>query len=299
MSDKNTPHLSEDVKSEPITSPSDVTATDSVPLTDLLLESENLEIKTAISDSQEAAEKLQDLKSTLLDSAELATRGASLAVKAGVEMHQAAEKLMSSTVTQQKFNKIILLAFGATMTLAIVLFTVMAFRMQSKISQLDAMVLAVGKRVVAMDASIELVSNASELIKDVSTKQDALSNSQVKLENRIDESIKVTQVVPDLKAKQPEDKNTEIKLLLQNLDLKIQAQANSTKSLVAQIQKLQISLPDPNSFKRELESATRLLKERQVLEATSTTTVPAVVKPKERVVQFPRVAQPAGATEKP
>ena len=299
MSDKNTPHLNEDIKDETIIASSDVTTTESVPLADLLLETESLETQATIPDSQKDAEKLQDLKSTLLDSAELATRGASLAVKAGVEMHHAAEKLMSSSVTQQKFNKIILLAFGATMTLAIVLFTVMAFRMQSKITQLDAMVLAVGKRVVSMDASIELVSNASELIKDVSTKQDALSSSQVKLENRIDESIKVTQVVPDLKAKQPEDMSKELKLFLQNLDLKIQAQANSTKLLAAQIQKLQISLPDPNSFKRDLESASRLLKERQFLEAASTSTVPAVVKPKEKVVQFPRVAQPALATEKP
>lgn len=299
MSDKNTPHLNEDIKDETIIASSDVTTTESVPLADLLLETESLETQATIPDSQKDAEKLQDLKSTLLDSAELATRGASLAVKAGVEMHHAAEKLMSSSVTQQKFNKIILLAFGATMTLAIVLFTVMAFRMQSKITQLDAMVLAVGKRVVSMDASIELVSNASELIKDVSTKQDALSSSQVKLENRIDESIKVTQVVPDLKAKQPEDMSKELKLFLQNLDLKIQAQANSTKLLAAQIQKLQISLPDPNSFKRDLESASRLLKERQILEAASTSTVPAVVKPKEKVVQFPRVAQPALATEKP
>lgn len=299
MSDKNTPHLNEDIKDETIIASSDVTSTESVPLADLLLETESLETQATIPDSQKDAEKLQDLKSTLLDSAELATRGASLAVKAGVEMHHAAEKLMSSSVTQQKFNKIILLAFGATMTLAIVLFTVMAFRMQSKITQLDAMVLAVGKRVVSMDASIELVSNASELIKDVSTKQDALSSSQVKLENRIDESIKVTQVVPDLKAKQPEDMSKELKLFLQNLDLKIQAQANSTKLLAAQIQKLQISLPDPNSFKRDLESASRLLKERQFLEAASTSTVPVVVKPKEKVVQFPRVAQPALATEKP
>ena len=299
MSDKNTPHLNEDIKDETIIASSDVTSTESVPLADLLLETESLETQATIPDSQKDAEKLQDLKSTLLDSAELATRGASLAVKAGVEMHHAAEKLMSSSVTQQKFNKIILLAFGATMTLAIVLFTVMAFRMQSKITQLDAMVLAVGKRVVSMDASIELVSNASELIKDVSTKQDALSSSQVKLENRIDESIKVTQVVPDLKAKQPEDMSKELKLFLQNLDFKIQAQANSTKLLAAQIQKLQISLPDPNSFKRDLESASRLLKERQFLEAASTSTVPVVVKPKEKVVQFPRVAQPALATEKP
>jgi len=296
MSDKNAPHLNQDVKEETIISSSEVT--DSAPLADLMLETENLEAKTAISESQEAAEKLQDLKGTLLDSAELATRGASLAVKAGVEMHQAADKLMLSTVSQQKINKIILLAFGTTMALAIILFTVMSFRLQSKISQLDAMVLAVGKRVVAMDASIEQVSTASELIKDVSTKQDALTSSQNKLESRIDESIKVTQVVPDLKAKPPEDKNKEIILLLQNLDSKIQLQANSTKLLAAQIQKLQVSLPDPQSFKRELETASRLLKERQVIEAASSSVVPVLVKPKEKVVQFPRVAQPAATTEK-
>lgn len=299
MSDKNNLHLNEDVNEKNVTSLSDVTASVSVSVDDSLSETKNPETSTTILDSPNDAEKLQDLKSTLLDSAELATRGASLAVKAGVEMHHAAEKLMASTVDQQKFNKIILLAFGTTMTLAIVLFTVMAFRMQSKISQLDAMVLAVGKRVVAMDASIELVSNASELIKDVSIKQDALTSSQNKLESRIDESIKVSQIVPDLKAKPPEDKNKEIKLLLQNLDSKIQLQANSTKLLASQINKLQISLPDPQSFKRELESASRLLKERHMNEAASAIPVPVVVKPKEKVVQFPRIAQPAAAVEKP
>ena len=82
------------------------------------------------------------------------------------------------------------------------------------------------------------------------------------------------------------------------MDSKIQLQANSTKLLAAQIQKLQISLPDPQSFKRELESASRLLKERHINEAAPAITVPVVIKPKEKVVQFPRVAQPAAA-EKP
>jgi hypothetical protein len=252
-----------------------------------------------ISDSQKEAEKLQDLKSTLLDSAELATRGASLAVKAGVEMHHAADKLMNNSIAQQKFNKIILFAFAGAMTLAIILFTVMAFRMQSKISQLDAMVLAVGKRVVTMDATIELVASASELIKDVSAKQDELTGSQKKLETRIDESIKAALVVPDPKAKQPDDKNKEVIKLIQNLELKIQAQANSTKIISGQLQKLQTTLPDPSSFKREIEAASRLLKERAALEAVPAPVVQAPVKPKERVVQFPRVAQPATGTEKP
>ena len=270
-------------------------------LTKLSDESQGLNIPSddsALSDLQTEAEKMQDLKSTLLDSAELATRGASLAVKAGVEMHHAAEKLMTSSVTQQKFNKIILLAFGATMTIALVLFVVMAIRMQSKITQLDAMVLAVGKRVVTMDASIELVSTASDLFKDFSSKQDALTNAQLKLEGKIDESMKAALVAPDPKSKPVEDTSKEIKLLFQNLESKIQAQASSIKSISSQIQKLQTSLPDPNSFKRELESASRLLKERQILDAAPIVS-PPVVKPKEKIVQFPRITQPGTGADKP
>jgi len=289
MSDKNLPPVSGVI--------------DEVPMS--YLDDSNLETSKASADNLEAssvqneAEKMQDLKSTLLDSAELATRGASLAVKAGVEMHHAAEKLMTSSVSQQKFSKIILLAFGATMTVAIVLFVVMAFRMQSKISQLDAMVLAVGKRVVSMDSSIELVATSSDLIKDFSTKQDAFASAQVKLENKIDESIKAALVVPDQKLKPAEDVNKDLKQLVQNLDLKIQAQASTIKSISSQIQKLQSSLPDPTNFKRDLEAASRLLKERQALDVAPNPPTAPLVKPKEKIVQFPRIAQPANNPDKP
>ena len=297
MSDKNSPPTT-DVPDTPL-SPAGESSSGVEQSIDDSKTDEGAKSLDNISDSQKEAEKLQDLKSTLLDSAELATRGASLAVKAGVEMHHAADKLMNNSIAQQKFNKIILFAFAGAMALAIILFTVMAFRMQSKISQLDAMVLAVGKRVVTMDATIELVASASELIKDVSAKQDELTGSQKKLETRIDESIKAALVVPDPKAKQPDDKNKEVIKLIQNLELKIQAQANSTKIISGQLQKLQTTLPDPSSFKREIEAASRLLKERAALEAVPAPVVQAPVKPKERVVQFPRVAQPATGTEKP
>lgn len=297
MSDKNSPSMVESSSNGPSPLPDEP----SQDLTKLSDKSQGLNIPgddSALSDLQTEAEKMQDLKSTLLDSAELATRGASLAVKAGVEMHHAAEKLMTSSVTQQKFNKIILLAFGATMTIALVLFVVMAIRMQSKITQLDAMVLAVGKRVVTMDASIELVSTASDLFKDFSSKQDALTNAQLKLESKIDESMKAALVAPDPKSKPVEDTSKEIKLLFQSLESKIQAQASSIKSISSQIQKLQTNLPDPNSFKRELESASRLLKERQILDAAPIVS-PPVVKPKEKIVQFPRITQPGTGADKP
>lgn len=263
-----------------------------------LINSTDIDMPSDTVSEQVEAEKLQDLKTTLLDSAELATRGASLAVKAGVEMHHAAEKLIINSVSQHKLNKIVLISFAAVMSLTIILFSVLAFRLQSKISQLDAMVLAVGKRVVTMDASIELVAYASDLIKDVSSKQDALSVSQVKLETRIDESIKSSQIVPDLKAKSAEDKTKELIKLVQNLETRFQNQNNSTKLISDQIKKLQASLPDPKSFKRELESASKLIKEQRDLEVITIVPSPVIVKPKVKIVQFPRVSPATTLPEK-
>jgi len=246
---------------------------------------------------------IQDLKTTLIDSAELATRGASLAAKAGVEMHQAALKLMENSLIQQKTNKIILGIFAGTMLVAIVLFVFIAVRMQSKVSQLDAMVLAVGKRVVSMDASIEQVSSASDLLKDVAQKQDAINSAQVKLESRIDEAIKTAQAAPDLKAKQLEDKNKDLLKLIQSLDGKIQAQASSAKSISGQIQKVQSSLSDASNLKRELDTLNRQLKEKKSQEALvavpTPISAPVAVKPRERLVQFPRTSQPGSSSEKP
>ena len=298
MSDKNLPTTAEVTASEVPSLLTGEPDSDSNKLIDDSNQHEVIDKKNDASDAITEAEKMQDLRGTLLDSAELATRGASLAVKAGAEMHHAAEKLMTSTVSQQKINKIILMVFAAIMSTALILFVVMSFRLQSKITQLDAMVLAVGKRVVTMDSSIELVSTASDLIKDFSIKQDALISAQVKLETKIDESIKAAHVVPETKLKPPEENNKELKQLFQSLESKIQTQAITIKSISAQIQKLQTSLPDPAIARHELESAKKLLKERQVLDAASITP-PPVVKPKEKIVQFPRITQPAGTADKP
>ena len=256
--------------------------------------------ESQLSENYEEIEKINELKSTLLDSAELATRGAALAAKAGAEMHHAAENLMKNFVIQQKFNKIILGALGGVMLVSIVISTFMAIRMQDRISQLDLMVLAVGKRVVSMDSSIELITNSSDLIKDVSKKQDDINNMQSKLEAKVEESIKLVQVLPDLKNKIPEDQNKDLKILFQGLDVKIQAQTNSNKIISSQLQKLQASVPEMGSFRREVDSITRQLKERQAVEIAVPPPVPAVVvKQREKVVQFPRTALPSGASEKP
>lgn len=248
---------------------------------------------------QSEIEIAEDIKSTVFDSAELATRSASLAAKAGMEMHLAAQELLKTTASQQKINKILLGVFGGVSLLALVLFAIMSLRMQDRVSQLDAMVLAVGKRVVSMDASVDLFNGVSDIVKDVSQKQDSISNAQAKLELRIDEAILNTQTVPDPKAKPADDKSKEMLKLMQDIHARVQQDANSLKSVSAQIQKLQSNLPDTSHFRRDMEVLLRQVKERPAPVVAPSVAVTPVVKPSERLVQYPRVSAPGVTPEKP
>ena len=240
-----------------------------------------------------------DIKSAVFDSAELATRSASLAAKAGLEMHQAAQKLMQTSAAQTKINKILLGTFGAFLMIALVLFGVSSYRLQERVSQLDAMVLAVGKRVINMDASVQLFDSVSDVIKDVSQKQDAISNAQAKLEQRIVETIMKSQVLPEVKPTVLDDKSKELLRAVQEINVNISQQASATKSLSAQIQKLQMSNSDAGTLRREMENLTHQMRDRVVTDQAAVVAAPVAAKPRERLVQFPRNSPTGTAPEKP
>jgi len=240
-----------------------------------------------------------DIKSAVFDSAELATRSASLAAKAGLEMHQAAQKLMQTSAAQTKINKILLGTFGAFLMIALVLFGVSSYRLQERVSQLDAMVLAVGKRVINMDASVQLFDSVSDVIKDVSQKQDAISNAQAKLEQRIIETIMKSQVLPEVKPTVLDDKSKELLRAVQEINVNISQQASATKSLSAQIQKLQMSNSEAGTLRREMENLTHQMRDRVVTDQAAVVAAPVAAKPRERLVQFPRNSPTGTAPEKP
>lgn len=256
-----------------------------------------LENDEAVRTAENEAEELSETILVMLDSAELATRAASLAANAGTEMHQAAQKLIGSFGGQQKLTKIVLAALGGTVLLVTVVFVTMSYQLQGKVSQLDAMVLAVGKRIVSMDASLEIMNSASDHIKKIAEKQDAIISVQTRLETRLDEAVKSSQGMTEQAAKLTDVKSQDMVKLVQGLDGRLQSQASAVKSLSSQIQKLQGALPDSAGLRRELETLARQQKERPPQETAAKQAAP--VKPREQMVQYPRVAAPGSATEKP
>ena len=240
-------------------------------------------------------EEINQLKSSLIDSAELATRASGLAALAGGAMQKATVKLTDTYGAAQNLGMICLAVFVALSVVAITLFGFMTYRLQERVAQLDAMLVAVGKRVVTMDDSIELFNNTGTLLGDVSQKQSGLVTSQKQLESRVDDVVKGLGNMIDAMAKKPvADHQTQdnTKQLQQALEQKIQAQGEILKQLAAQGQRPVVVQTDAAALKKAAEAAAKSVKDKidQEAAARAAATPPPAppAKPRERPVQYPR-----------
>jgi methyl-accepting chemotaxis protein len=260
--------------------------------------------------TQSHEEELEGIKMLALDSAELATRSANLATHAGEHMRSVIVKLEDAQKKQRKHTLIIFGVAGGLMLIASMVFAGMSISLKSRINQLDTMVSAVGKRVVELDASMELVGSVNDALQEMVGKQEGIADAQVKLENKIGESIKSAQGVPEETAKQLDAKNQILAKQVQSLDGRLQSQANAINALSNIMKNVQGSMTDSNALKREMESLARIQRERQALELQASTqansaaaqaanlaaqqtaqanaAAAAAARQRERMVQYPR-----------
>ena len=260
--------------------------------------------------SQSHEEELEGIKILALDSAELATRSANLATHAGEHMRSVIEKLEASQKKQRKHTLIIFGGAGGLMLFSAMIFVGMSISLKSRINQLDTMVSAVGKRVVELDASMELVGSVNDALQEMVGKQEGIADAQGKLEAKIGESIKSAQGVPEETAKQLDAKNQILAKQVQSLDGRLQSQANAINALSSIMKNVQGSMTDSNGLKREMENLARIQRERQALElqasaqansaatqaanlaaqqtAQANAAAAAATRQRERMIQYPR-----------
>ncbi len=254
------------------------------------------------------------MRSAMLDSAELANRAAGMAAKAAAEMHSVttdmqhvtgemhtASAAMVESHGKQRLNGIVVLAtFGALMLTSMALFGIMSYRLQSRISQADEMLLAVGKRIVAMNEAMELITGAGETLRDISSRQDTIVGGQAKLDTRLDEVVSAMAQAAAQAASKPADSKgaPDLAKLIQALDAKIQSQSTALNALSSQVRAAPAApRPDPAAVRREIEAALRQQKAAEAAAKPVVVAPPAPPapppKPKETLVQYPRT-QPQG-----
>lgn len=200
--------------------------------------------------------QVKDVKHTLLDAAELASRAGVHAANAGANLQTAAKELMAGHATQRKHGLIVLAVFGLLVVIAVAMSGLMSIRLQQRITKADEMLLAVGKRVIAMDESIKLISNSGEIFQTMSEQQDAISRQQARLEAKVEELMKTAQSAISANAQTIDSKTKEIAKRVEAVETSLQSNTATVKAIAAKAQAAPppAPRPDPAVIRREVKA---------------------------------------------
>lgn len=259
-------------------------------------------------------DELEGVKMLALESAELATRSANLAVGAGENMKKATHNLEDLMKLNRKQHIIMLAVAGGLMVVVAAVFAAMTISLKSRLNQMDVMIGALSKRVTELDTSMELVGSVNEGLQEMVSKQDDITKMQTSLEARLNDAIKNTESVPEKTAQQVGEKGQVLAAQIKSLEGRFAQQSRALEALGGKMNGLQGAVGETGAFKKEMETLARLQRERQAAEnaaaaaaaaraaaaANNANTISsAQAKQKEKMVQYPRAQQettPAGAS---
>ena len=268
------------------------------------------ETATVVSDNDE----LEGIKMVALESAELATRSANLAVGAGENMKKATLNLELLMKANKKQHQIMLGIAGGLMFITAIVFATSIFTLKSRIGQMDAMLASLSKRVVELNDSMEMVGSVNEGLQAMVAKQDDITKMQGALETRLNEAIKNTESVPEKTAQQVGEKGQVLAAQVKSLEGRFVQQSKALNALANQVGGLQGTVGETGTFKKEMETLARLQRERQVADNVvaaktaaqaaananaSNAAAIAAARQREKMVQYPRSQQdlsPEGAS---
>ncbi len=252
------------------------------------------------------AEELEGLKMLALDSAELATRSANVAAGVAENMKKATLGLHDLMKVNKKQHLILMGIAGGFMFITGIVFATSIFTLKSRINQMDTMLVALSKRVVELDESMEMVGSVNEGLQAMVAKQDGISKIQGSLEARLNEVIKETESVPAKTAQQVGEKGDALAAQVKSLEGRFVQQSRAMNALANQVGSLQGAVGETGNFKKEMETLARLQRERQAAEnaaaaraaaqaaaASNAANAAAVnaAKQREKMVQYPRAQQ--------
>ena len=248
-----------------------------------------------VSVDQRAYQQYQSLAQIVLDSADLATKSAEAAASASSNLRKTTTEFKELTEDGHKKARLLLIISGSVLILSLIFFLIMGVRLVSRINQLDTMMLAVGKRVVELNAGMESLEGVNQTVKELAAQQMVLAKSQGEIEGRIEASLKqsesLVQKVPGETAKQVAASSDSVMKQVQGINAKLQSQANAVQSLGNEVKSLKSSVGNVDGLKRDVEALVTLQKERylETLQKNNTNTN------RERAVQFPRINPPKPA----
>lgn len=234
---------------------------------------------------------LEALSSVVLDSADVASNAAASATGLAAELQASVKTVGAALVAASRQGRVVLGVSGGVLFLSVAVFAAMSITLQSRINQADAMLLAVGKRVVELNAGIEGIDAMNRSLSSFSDRTDAIMAAQAKLEEQIKTSLGESKALvtnlPTQTAKSVEESNKTLSTQVGALDSQMKKQAQAMAALGNQVKSLSGAVGDVEPLKRDVQALITLQKQRY-LEALQQQqrAVPASMAP-EVILQYP------------
>jgi hypothetical protein len=142
-------------------------------------------VQILVENNRAASQQLESLMSIVLDAAEVANRSASAVATTGGHVNKAAEKLIDGAQRSATQAKLVLGIAGAILVGSAGVFSFMSVQLQNKVSQLDEMTLAVGKRAVDLKRRMESMDDIHSALEDLKLAQENTQSVQQAIESKI------------------------------------------------------------------------------------------------------------------
>ena len=250
---------------------------------------------------ERAYRQYQSLAQVVLDSADIASKSAESAAAASRNMHKATTEFKDLTEVGHKKALILLGATGGLMVICLIFFLVMGVRMNSRINQLDTMMLAVGKRVVDLNVGLESLNVMNRSIEGLTAQQVEQAKNQGQIETRISDALKksetMVQTVPGETAKQVAATSDNLLKQVQAINGRLQSQAGAVQSLGNEVKALKGAVGNVDKLNSDVQALVTLQKERYLETLQKNNANANANANTNRPVQFPRTNPPRPAGE--
>ena len=142
-------------------------------------------VQVLVENNRSASQQLESLMAIVLDAAEVANRSASTVAATGNQLFKAADTLAKNNRSANVQAKLVLALTGTVLVGAAVAFSFMTMQLNQKVVQVDAMLLAVGKRAVDLKARLEAMDDINATLAELSLKQDNTQSVQMSIEDKL------------------------------------------------------------------------------------------------------------------
>ena len=275
----------EQVRSAP---PLDATLTDSIRLADELVKTRIEKIHEGGEKSvSQAVESMETLIGSVLDATEAATRASASASSSTSNMVKSAGRLTQSADRSSRVSTIVLSVGGAMLFISVAVFGFMAAQLSQRTGELESMVMAVGKRVVEMNVSLEQFTVISDSIEQLRLTQEAFRDSTFRLTERIggmSESLQAVRTEVPISTAESVGRQSEVfTARVSDVEGQIQAQqkitadlAKSMQGVAGQMSALRKQISSVSELNKDVEALVTLQRERyyELLQAQQASATP-------------------------